>query len=62
MTAIQGPVHLNRCLVPQAVCARRDACQMCGPLHELQDIIDRYMARVTLQELLAGSDVTSGQQ
>ena len=59
ITAIQGPVRLNRCLLPGVSCSRRNDCHMCDRLREVQDILHRYMAGVTLQELLTGSDVTS---
>ncbi len=55
VTAIQGPVRLNRCLLPNVSCSRRRSCHMCHKLRELQEIIDQYLARVTLQELMDGS-------
>jgi Rrf2 family iron-sulfur cluster assembly transcriptional regulator len=62
ITAIQGPVCLNRCLLPKAVCSHRRDCRTCGKLHELQDMIERYMARVSLQELLGDSGVWNEQR
>lgn len=62
ITAIQGPVRLNRCLLPGVSCSRRHECFLCDKLHEAQDMIHRYMAGVTLQELLTGSDVTDEQR
>lgn len=62
ITAIQGPVRLNRCLLPGVSCSRRNDCHMCDRLREVQDILHRYMAGVTLQELLAGSDGTNQQR
>ena len=59
VTAIQGPVRLNRCLLPQGLCSRRHHCGTCAKLRELQEMIDRYMARVSLQELLDDSGGTS---
>ncbi len=61
ITAIQGPICLNRCLVPNAICSHRRNCQTCGKLHELQEMIERYMARVSLQELLGDSGVGNEQ-
>jgi Rrf2 family iron-sulfur cluster assembly transcriptional regulator len=62
ITAIQGPVCLNRCLLPKAVCSHRRDRRTCGKLHELQDMIERYMARVSLQELLGDCGVWNEQR
>jgi Rrf2 family protein len=59
VTAIQGPVHVNRCLLPGAGCSRRHACCLCHKLHEVQNLMHRYMAGVTLQALLGDPEVAN---
>lgn len=62
ITAIQGPICLNRCLLPKAACAHRRHCSTCGKLQELQEMIERHMARVSLQELLGEPGVWNEQR
>lgn len=51
IAAIQGPVKLNRCLLAVDACERRKTCQISEKLAELQEYIDCYLRRITLDEI-----------
>jgi Rrf2 family protein len=53
--AIQGPLSLNRCLLPNA-CRRRKSCAVSEKLAELQEYIDSYLRGITLDKLLRSRD------
>ncbi|MDO8302841.1 MAG: Rrf2 family transcriptional regulator [Sedimentisphaerales bacterium] len=50
--AIQGPVNLNKCLLPGYSCSRRKTCPVHKKLNELQKHIGNYFSDITLQDLL----------
>ncbi len=52
VTAIQGPVTLNRCLLGVGACPRQPSCMATEKLAGLQEYIDNYLRRITLDELL----------
>ena len=56
--AIQGLVRLNRCLLSDEACHRRQACPVRAKLGELQGLIDEYFASVSLRELASGREKT----
>lgn len=56
ITAIQGPLALNRCLVDLSACQRAPNCPVSKKLQKLQQHITDYLADVTLAELVSGDD------
>ena len=56
ITAIQGPLALNRCLVDIDACQRAKNCPVSKKLKKLQQHINGYLADVTLAELISGDD------
>ena len=50
--AVQGPVKLSRCLLDVDICPRRPRCPVSKKLAELQELIESYFCRATLDELL----------
>jgi len=53
ITAIQGPVNLNRCLPGNFKCPKKGNCPVRIKLQGLQDHIDDYFDDVTLADILA---------
>jgi Rrf2 family protein len=49
---IQGPLLLNRCLLSESACPRKDACPVRGKIGELQAQMKEYLGGVTLAELI----------
>jgi Rrf2 family protein len=49
---IQGPLSLNRCLLNDACCPRKEGCPVRARMGELQSRMDEYLGSVTLAELL----------
>ncbi|MEN6428691.1 MAG: Rrf2 family transcriptional regulator [Phycisphaerales bacterium] len=49
---IQGPLSLNRCLLNDACCPRKEGCPVRARMGELQGRMDEYLGSVTLAELL----------
>ena len=56
ITAIQGPLALNRCLVDVDACRRAKNCPVSKKLKKLQQHINGYLADVTLAELISDDD------
>ena len=52
ITAIQGPVSLNRCLLSLNKCPQQPNCQVSKKLAVLQRFIDKFLAEITLTQLL----------
>lgn len=50
--AIQGSVRINKCLVGVGGCSLRSKCAASGTLIELENYIDRYLRRTTLDKIL----------
>lgn len=49
---IQGPLSLNRCLLNDACCPRKDSCPVRVKIGELQNQMDEYLGGVTLGDLV----------
>jgi len=49
---VQGPLSMNRCLLKDACCPRREGCPVRAKIGELQSRMDEYLGSVTLAELL----------
>ncbi|MFC1781988.1 RrF2 family transcriptional regulator [Planctomycetota bacterium] len=49
--AMQGELAVNRCTNSNDGCARKVKCPLNGQLCELQQMVDNFMAGVTLQRL-----------
>ena len=49
---IQGPLSLNRCLLNDACCPRKDSCPVRAKIGELQSQMDEYLGGVTLDDLV----------
>jgi Rrf2 family transcriptional regulator, iron-sulfur cluster assembly transcription factor len=55
VTAIQGPIRLNRCLLEKYVCSKKCGCPIHKKLIELQKYILNYLSQNTLQSLLGNN-------
>ncbi len=49
---IQGRLSLNRCLINDACCPRKESCPVRARMGELQSRMDQYMGGVTLEDLI----------
>ena len=49
---IQGPVHVNRCLLGDYKCPLETKCTMRGTLNDLQNQMDDFLGKTTLSELI----------
>jgi len=49
---IQGPVSLNSCLLGINVCPNQPTCPISKKLSELQNYIDDFLRKITLEDLL----------
>ena len=50
--AVQGKIHLNRCLIGGYKCPREAECPVYKKLTSLQSQIDSYFAKINLAELI----------
>ncbi len=57
---IQGPLSLNRCLLNDACCPRKDGCPVRARMSELQSRMDEYLGSVSLADLLRTKEGTTG--
>jgi len=53
---VQGPVKLNRCLLPGFKCPKKKNCTVREKLAELQEHIDNYFEEITLADLVNGKN------
>jgi Rrf2 family transcriptional regulator, iron-sulfur cluster assembly transcription factor len=60
VSAIQGPIKLNRCLWVKYVCSRKRGCPVHEKLIELQEYIFNYLYKNTLQDLLGNNKKIKG--
>jgi Rrf2 family protein len=51
ITATQGPLRLNRCLLGVNRCPRRPKCMVAGKLAGLQKLIEKYLRGITLEQI-----------
>jgi len=49
---IQGPLSLNRCLLNDSCCPRKDGCPVRAKMGELQSQMDEYLGGVSLADLV----------
>lgn len=49
---IQGRLSLNRCLIDEACCPRKESCPVRTRMGELQNRMDEYLGSVTLADLI----------
>ena len=49
--AIQGPISINRCVLDKNVCSRSMICAVREKLADIQDVITKGLAAITLDEL-----------
>jgi DNA-binding IscR family transcriptional regulator len=52
--AVEGPIHLNRCLVHPGACPRDSFCTAHPVWRRIQEILTRELDSVTLASLAAG--------
>jgi Rrf2 family protein len=52
ITAIQGKVNLNRCLLRKNICPHQKDCKVRMKLAELESLINTYLGSITLDELV----------
>ena len=52
ISAIQGPISLNRCVLVPKVCPQHKTCTVRNKLAELQKGINDSLANITLEDLL----------
>lgn len=50
--AIQGPLHLNRCLFNPKICPLKKKCPVSAELKKLQNNINSHLKRLTLNDLV----------
>ncbi|MCK5174365.1 MAG: Rrf2 family transcriptional regulator [Planctomycetes bacterium] len=51
IVAVQGPVSVNRCLAEGMGCDRQPDCPISGTLEELQDYIENFLTKTTLDKM-----------
>ena len=56
ISAIQGPIRLNRCLLGVDECPRQPKCPISRKLAGLQKHIDDYLGGITLSDLAQSRD------
>jgi len=56
VSAIQGPVRLNRCLLGMPSCPREGHCEIRRKLVDLQSKIETFLAETSLADLVEGKD------
>jgi Rrf2 family protein len=56
---IQGPLSLNRCLLNEGCCPRKEGCPVRARMSELQGQMDEYLGSVSLADLLRTEAGTS---
>lgn len=49
--AVQGPVSVNRCLVKGQGCERQPECPVSGTLEQLQEHIESFLTKTTLEKI-----------
>ncbi len=49
--AVQGPVSVNRCLVEGEGCVRQPECPVSGTLEQLQEHIESFLTKTTLEKI-----------
>jgi Rrf2 family iron-sulfur cluster assembly transcriptional regulator len=54
ISAVQGPLSVNDCLLGNGCCSRKDNCPISGKMEELQKQMDDFLSRITLEEALRG--------
>ena len=54
VTAIQGPISMNRCVMSENACSRETICTVRIKLAEIQENMTRGLAAITLDELKRG--------
>ena len=52
ITLIQGPVHVNRCLLGDYKCPLENKCTMRGRLNDLQNQMDEFLGKTALSQLI----------
>lgn len=52
VSAVQGEVCVNKCFLQSDPCPRRPHCAISSKIAGLQDYIEKFLAGITLQELL----------
>jgi Rrf2 family protein len=60
--AVQGPLSLNRCLLNDACCSRRDVCPVRARMGELQSRMEEYLGSVTLADLVRTHEGRDGKK
>ncbi len=58
--AVEGPIHLNLCLVSQDACTRQTWCPMHGVWGEAQEAMTGVLQRVTIVELAERARAAKG--
>jgi Rrf2 family iron-sulfur cluster assembly transcriptional regulator len=53
--AIQGPISINRCVLDKNICSRSTICAVREKLIDIQDVITKGLAAITLDELKRGA-------
>ncbi len=53
VSSVQGPVSLNRCLFEKGICPKQPHCPISRKLSELQQSIESFLNRTTLDDLCA---------
>jgi Rrf2 family iron-sulfur cluster assembly transcriptional regulator len=53
--AIQGPISINRCVLDQNACSRSTICAVREKLTDIQDVMTKGLAAITLDELKRGA-------
>ena len=59
---IQGRLSLNRCLVSDGCCPRKESCPVRARMGELQSQMDQYLGGVTLDDLIRAQGSEAGSQ
>ena len=49
--AVQGPITVNRCLDDDIGCDRQPGCPVSGTLEQLQDHIESFLTKTTLEKI-----------
>ena len=55
ITAIQGPIRLNKCLVSSKACSRQKSCPVRKRLENLQTYVQEYLEDINFAEICSAT-------
>jgi len=52
INVMQGPLSIRDCLLGENGCCRKECCTISGKLKELQDYVETFLKKISLEEVL----------